>query len=191
MTDLAPSPHRADLRTTALGALAILAPLFALLLYWAFAHSGAGLPAVWAVIAAFVAAAGPAVVLAELVANAARLDVVFRFHRSRVVHAALLGFVTPVAVIHGFPTIAGTTALVGLVGGLGAGLSLGQSIAGVGALLVMVPIAALAWYPVVCLMASGIADHRRRFAVFVLLWWSVYAALALFGVWLIPLALVG
>ncbi|MCB1356139.1 MAG: hypothetical protein KDK53_06440 [Maritimibacter sp.] len=183
-------PHRADARTTARGALAIFLPLFAGLLWWAAAHSMAGLPTVWAVAAALVAAAGPAVWFAELLANATRLPVVFHFHWSRVVHAALLGFATPVAVIHGFPTVAGPTALVGLFGGLGAGLSFAESLAGILALLVVVPLAALAWYPTVCLLASGITDHRRRFAVFVLLWWSVYAALALFGIWLIPMALV-
>lgn len=190
MTVPAPLPHRADARTTALGALAIFLPLLAGLLWWAFTHAMAGLPVLWAVAAALIAAAGPAVLLAELLANATRLSVVFHFHWSRVVHAALLGFATPVAVIHGFPTLAGPTALVGLFGGLSAGLSLADSFAGVLALVVVVPFAALAWYPIVCLLASGIPDHRRRFAVFALLWWSFYGALALFGIWLIPMALV-
>lgn len=183
-------PHRADVRTTARGALVIFLPLFAGLLWWAVAHSMAGLPTFWAVAAALVAATGPAVWFAELLANASRLPVVFQFHWSRVAHAALLGFATPVAVIHGFPTLAGPTALVGLIGGLGAGLGLAESLAGVLALVVVVPLAALGWYPTVCLLASGIPDHRRRFAVFALLWWSLYAALALFGIWLIPMALV-
>ena len=190
MTDPAALPHRADRRTTALGMLAIFLPLFALFLWWGFTHRAGGLFAVWGIAAAILAAAGPAVVLAELLANVTRLHTVFHFHGSRVVHAALLGFVTPVAVINGFPTIAGTTALVGVFGGLGVGMSLGESLRGILALLVVVPIAALAWYPVVCLLASGIQDHRRRFAAFVLLWWSLYGALALFGLWLVPMWLV-
>lgn len=194
MTDPAALPHRADARTTALGALVIALPLFLVLLWWAAGHRGTGpVPGpepVWAVLAALVAAAGAAVLLAELLANATRLPAVFRFHWSRVVHAALLGFATPVAVINGVATIAGPTALVGLFGGLGAGLSLGESLAGMAALLVVIPLAAFAWYPVVCLLASGIGDHRRRFAVFVLLWWALYATLALFGVWLLPMGLV-
>ena len=190
MTVPASLPHRADARTTARGAFAIFLPLCAGLLWWAVTHSMAGLPAIWAVAAALIAAAGPAVLLAELLANVTRLPVVFQFHWSRIVHAALLGFATPVAVIHGFPTLAGPTALIGLIGGLGAGFGLAESFAGVLALIVVVPLAALAWYPTVCLLASGIPDHRRRFAVFALLWWSLYGALALFGIWLIPMALV-
>ncbi len=190
MSDPEALPHRADRRTTALGVLTIFLPLFAVFLWWTVAHSAAGLPAFWATIAAGLAAVGPAVLLAELLANVTRLHTVFHFHWSRVVHAALLGFVTPVAVINGFPTIAGTTALVGVFGGLGVGMSLGESLRGILALLVVVPLAALAWYPVVCLLASGIPDHRRRFMAFVLLWWSVYGALALFGLWLVPVWLV-
>ena len=190
MTDQAALPHRADRRTTALGVFTIFLPLFAAFIWWAFTHRAAGLPLFWAIVAAGLAAVGPAVLLAELLANITRLHTVFHFHWSRVVHALLLGFVTPVAVINGFPTIAGTTALVGVFGGLGVGLSLGESLRGILALLVVVPIAALVWYPVVCLFASGIPDHRRRFAAFVLLWWSLYGVLALFGLWLVPMWLV-
>lgn len=190
MTDFAALPHRADRRTTAHGALTIFLPLFALFLWWTLIHRAGELHPIWAIVAAILAAAGPAVVLAELLANVTRLHIVFHYHWSRVVHAVLLGFVTPVAVISGFPTLAGPTALVGLFAGLGVGMSVGESLRGMLALLVVVPIAALAWYPVVCLLASGIANHRHRFAVFVLLWWSLYGGLALFAIWLVPMWLV-
>lgn len=191
MTQPADHPHRADRRTRTLGALAIFVPLFAAFLFWAVARGGSVLAWGWTLPAAALAAIGPAVVLAELLANITRLHTVFLFHWSRVVHAGLLGFVTPVAVINGFPTLAGTTALVGIFGGLGVGMTFGQSVAGMLALLVVVPIAALIWYPVVCLLASGIHDHRRRFGVFLLLWWSVYGALALTGIWLAPMWVFG
>lgn len=190
MTDQAALPLRADRRTTALGVLAIFLPLVAVLLWWAFTRRAAELPLGWALLAAVVAAVGPALVLAELVANANRLATVFHFAWSRVIHAVLLAIVTPVAVIHGFPTLAGTTGIAGLIGGLTAGAPFGAVWREMLPFLVMVPFAALAWYPVVCLLASGIPDHRRRFAVFVQLWWSIYGWLALFGTWLMPMWLV-
>lgn len=190
MTDRPAPPHRADRRTTALGALAIFVALFAVLVFAAFTRRPGELPLGWALLAAFVAAVGPAMVLALLVANAPRLGTVFHFAWSRVLHALLLGLVTPVAVIHGFPTLAGTTGIAGLVGGIGSGAPLGAVLREMLPFLVMVPVAAAAWYPVVCLLASGIPDHRRRFAAFVQLWWSVYGWLALFGIWLVPIWLV-
>lgn len=171
-----PIPNRASPRTTALGALAIFLPLFALLLWWAYAYrvgpltDGRSAPmdgtlrGAAAVIAAALAAGGPSVGLALLLANRRRLRAMLRVRPKRIFTSLVLALITPIGVLNWFPVILGAFA-VSIVDDpwffwrfFPAGIAL----------------ATLAWYPVVSLIASGVRSHCLRFAVFALAWWSIY-----------------
>ena len=92
---------RAHPRTTALGALAILLPLFAALLWWGFHHryapgdpeilNNGSLSVVSLLVASCLVAGGPALLMALVLANHGRLRTVFRPTWGKAFTAVFLG----------------------------------------------------------------------------------------------------
>lgn len=123
---------------------------------------------------AAILALGIAVVIGLAWANRKRWRAVLRPNRGRVIGALILGFVTPVAVYSWTPWIIG-----------GIWLTLGLSSLQEGMLdvilfgLAMILGAAVPWYPVACLIVSGIHGRVMRVAVFALMFWAAYAAILL------------
>jgi len=178
--------HRVSARTTALTTLAIFIPLFGLLLWWAFEYRvvpvAAGavprigtLPPVVGVFATLFAAAWPALLVALLLANRARLRAVFRPSRRRIVGALVLSFLTPWAVISWVPWIIGGFGVLVLLEIPGASAFDPQSLLSIGAYLGALALAALVWYPAACLLVSGIRSHWLQVAGFALTFWAAYA----------------
>lgn len=170
----------ASARTTALGALTIFLPLAGVLIWWAIVHMvdpdntgsliGIGtLPARAAVLAALLAAAGPAVLTALFLAKLGRLRAIMTPTRQHVGLAMFLALLTPVATVQWLPFTSGMFMVVGLVRGP---VSAWLVVAGAFALLT------LAWYPAVSLVA-GVRHRSLRLAVFAFVWWSIYGTVLL------------
>gem|GEM_PF-1202860 len=121
-----------------------------------------------------VLAFGLAVVIGLAWANCKRWRAVLRPNRGRVIGALILGFVTPVAVYSWTPWIIGVIWLTLGLSSLQEGM-LDVILFGVAMILG----AAVPWYPVACLIVSGIHGRVMRVAVFALMFWAAYAAILL------------
>lgn len=122
---------------------------------------------------ALVLAYGVAVIAVLFWGNRRRLRRVLRWNRGRVIGAAALAFVTPIAVFDWVPWILGGLTLFVLGNPLGVGL-----------LALILAFASGFWYPVAALIVSGTRSRWLRFGLFCLMFWAGYAALVLFGgVW--------
>jgi len=119
-------------------------------------------------------ALGLAVVLGPAWANRERWRAVLRPNRGRVIGALILGFVTPVAVYSWTPWIIGGIWLTLGVASLRQGVP-DEILFG----LFMSLVAAGFWYPIACLIVSGIHGRVMRVAVFALMFWAAYAAILL------------
>lgn len=119
-------------------------------------------------------ALGLAVLIGLAVANRGRFRAVLHPNRGRVIGALVMGFVTPIAVYSWLPWIIGgmwlTLGLPALQDGNLKGFFFG---------LQMLGLAALLWYPIACLIVSGIRRRAVRVAIFALMFWAVYAAVLL------------
>jgi hypothetical protein len=101
------------------------------------------------------------------VANRSRLWVVFRLSRGRLIGSFALAIVTPFAVVNWLPFITGI-ALLNIID-----FVIQPTWDSAIPTLAFFGIAAL-WYPVSCLIVSGINSHWTRFWLFSLMFWSVY-----------------
>lgn len=117
---------------------------------------------------------GVAVVLGLAWANRHRWRVVLHPNWGRAIGAYVLAVVTPFAVFSWMPAIlGGLTVILGF-----AELSAGRPwtlLAGVFGML----LPALLWYPVSCLIVSGIKSRWVRVAVYTLMFWAAYSAVIL------------
>lgn len=184
-----PAQQRPPMVTTALGALTIFLPLFALLIWWASVHriappeGGDGLPIDgtlpgWmAVVSAALVAGGAAVVAALILANHDRLRAVLRLRRGRMGLASLLALVTPVTIVSWLPmpyAFVGYLAGSGLIFGMFASLLAAVGVLGV--ILLFWLALTLVWSVPVNLVISGVRSRLLRGAILALIWWAVYGA---------------
>ena len=184
-----PGPARAGPRGTAFGALAIFLPLCALLTWWGYTQRdvAAGVPgwqppAAALVIASILAAGGPALLLALVVDNHARLRVVFRPRGGKTLTAVGLALITPMAVVNFWPWLSGPLAVTMLLLSIEETGQLHPDLAAmVPAGLAVFVIFSLGWYGVGALLISGIRRRPLRFAGFVLCWWAIYGGVLLFA----------
>ena len=124
---------------------------------------------------ALVLAYGVAVIAVLFWVNAHRLRRVLRWNWERVIGAAALACVTPVAVFDWLPWILGGVTALLFVPKVAMGDLWGLGI---------VTLAVGLWYPVAALIVSGTRSRWLRFGLFCLMFWAGYAALVLFGgVW--------
>ncbi|MES2432313.1 MAG: hypothetical protein V4586_00630 [Pseudomonadota bacterium] len=121
---------------------------------------------------ALVLAYGVAVIGVLFCGNMHRLRRVLRWNLGRVIGAAALAFVTPVAVFDWVPWILGGVAAVLFVPKVTSG-----DLWGLGIVMLAVGL----WYPVSALIVSGTRSRWLRFGLFCLMFWAGYAALVLFG----------
>lgn len=119
-------------------------------------------------------ALGLAVLIGLAVANRGRFRAVLRPNRGRVVAALAMGFVTPIAVYSWLPWIIGGMWLMLGLPALQEGNPWGFFFG-----LLMVGLAALVWYPIACLIVSGIHHRAVRVAIFALMFWAAYSAILL------------
>lgn len=119
---------------------------------------------------------GLSVVITLATANRHRWKAVLYPNRARIIGATVLALVTPVVVFSWVPWIIG-----GLVVVLGsfALSSETQRISTVLYGLVIFVAATALWYPVACLIVSGLQSRRMRVAVFSLMFWTAYSAVIL------------
>ncbi len=102
-------------------------------------------------------------------ANRTRLWVVLRPNKGRLIGSLILTTITPFAVFNWVPWIVGVL-LLALTTLLQAPIWISA-----GAIGTFLGIAAL-WYPVSCLIVSGIKSYWMRFWLFSLMFWSSYSA---------------
>lgn len=117
---------------------------------------------------------GVAVVICLAHANRHRLYVVLHPNRGRIIGASALAFVTPWGVSSWMPYILGGAVLIFGLGGLSVGNPLGL-VFGLVAMLVPTTL----WYPVSCLIVSGIKSRWVRVAIYALMFWAGYSAIIL------------
>ncbi len=108
--------------------------------------------------------------------NRHRLDAVFRPNRGRLIGAVSLTAVTPMVIIDWLPWIPLGLAMV-------VGPSIIQKPGYVIFGMICATILSALWYPVSCLLVSGITSLKWRFGGFCLVFWACYASQVLaFGV---------
>jgi hypothetical protein len=117
---------------------------------------------------------GTALILCLAYANRNRWRAVLRPSWGRVIGAVVLLVVTPVAVFAWLPSILGFAIGIGIFVVLGEG---GWDVDLEFLALLIVPV--LIWYPVSCLIVSGVSARWVRVALFCLLFWSAYSAVIL------------
>ena len=120
---------------------------------------------------ALVLAYGVAAIAVLFWGNRHRLRRVFRWNWGRVMGAAALALVTPVAVFDWVPWILG-----GLTAMLFVPMIATGDLWGLGIMMLAVAL----WYPVSALIVSGTRSRWLRFGLFCLMFWSGYAGLVLF-----------
>lgn len=125
---------------------------------------------------AAVFAFGLALVITLAVANRHRWRAVLHPNRGRIIGAAVLAFVTPVVVFSWIPWIIG-----GLIVVLGSVVLTNnpQEYSLVLYALAILMAATALWYPVACLIVSGLASRWARVAVFCLMFWTAYSTVIL------------
>jgi hypothetical protein len=118
---------------------------------------------------------GLSVVITLAVANCRRWRVVLWQNPGRLIGAFALAFVTPLAVFSWVPWITG-----GLVFSFARSVPSEPSAANVLFLLLAIQAALMAfWYPISCLIVSGIKSRWVRFALFCAMFWTAYSAIIL------------
>ena len=134
-----------------------------------------GLPASF--VASLVFAAGLALLTAIAWLHRSRFRVVFRFSRARIIGAAILTALTPIAVFSGVPWLLLPLAIFGFsftVTG-DSGLDLRPLFAPLTALMASLVVT----FPMSCLLVAGLRSRLLRFGGFALIWWSAYAFIVL------------
>lgn len=117
---------------------------------------------------------GVGVILALARANRDRWSTVMRSSRGKVIGAVILAAVTPVVIDGWVPSIVGAWALVlGVMGVVALNLQI------IGIWLVSAAVLAAVWYPVSCLIVSGLQSRPLRVAVYCLMFWAAYSAVIL------------
>lgn len=114
---------------------------------------------------------GLSVVITLAVANRHRWRAVLRPNPGRIIGALVLVFVTPIVVFDWVSWIVGPLVLFIVDGGRG------WDEAVVFLMLLLGPL--LLWYPVSCLIVSGITDRWVRVALYCLMFWTAYSAVIL------------
>ena len=174
--DVAPSP-KPRVSPAAIGVLtAIIAAIcMAVRLWWVEPMPAPVQPKEWMALPFAVAFGfGVAVVLSLAWANRHRWRVVLYPNRGRVIGAYALACVTPFAVFDWLPAILGGWVLIFGLSDLSGGNPL-TLIFGLVAML----LPALLWYPVSCLIVSGLKSRWVRVAVYSLMFWTAYSAIIL------------
>ncbi len=163
------------LRNAALAAL----PIFIMLLVWAINTRVApidptkGIPPwgklpLWiATLASVFVALAVGMLLSLAISNFKRWRVVLHPNRGRVWGAITLSFLTPWAIFAYIPWILGPTIIAFLSA---------ESLL----VFLIFPLGILLWYPVSCLLVSGVRHRLLRVALFCLTWWGTYSALLLY-----------
>ena len=121
---------------------------------------------------------GVAVVLGLAWANRKRWRVVLYPNRGRVIGALALAFVTPFVVFSWAPWIIGGMLLFGVSNLTDNGLPQFSFEVALSVLAsILVP--TLFWYPISCLIVSGVKSRWVRVAVYSLMFWAAYSAIIL------------
>ncbi len=121
---------------------------------------------------------GVAAVLCLAWANRKRWRVVLHPNRGRIIGAVALTAVTPFAVFSWMPWIIGGRLVFGVGYLTNNGLSQ-VSFEDVLSLLALILVPTLFWYPISCLIVSGIKSRWVRVAVYTLMFWAAYSAIIL------------
>lgn len=177
---VAPTP-KPKVSLIAVGVLALLiaAACMAVRLMWIEPLPAPVQPRGWAALPfAVLFGLGVAVVLGLAWANRRRWRVVLHPNRGRVIGAVALTFVTPLMVFSWMPWILGGLLLAGL--GYLTNNGLPQfSFADALSFLASILVPTLFWYPISCLIVSGIKSRWVRVAVYSLMFWAAYSAIIL------------
>lgn len=120
---------------------------------------------------------GLSVVIALAIANRHRWRVVFWHNPGRIIGALALAFVTPVAVFSWLPSIIGGLLVVLVIGATNGELMAASKM--IFRILSWFLLAAVLWYPISCLIVSGLTSRWARVAVFSLMYLSAYSAIIL------------
>ncbi len=111
-----------------------------------------------------------AVIAGLIRANRHRMRAVLRPNLGRVLGAIVLMLITPLVVVNWLPWIIGMLAP----------FVIGQwRLAVLLPMLLLLGVPALAWYPVSCLIVSGVKRKLWRLMLFALMFWASYSALVL------------
>jgi len=97
--------------------------------------------------------------------NRHRLRAVFRPNLGRIIGAVILGFLTPIFALQWLPIIV-----------IGLAVIVASNTPWVLALTLL---PAIPWYPVSCLIISGVKSKWLRFALFSLMWWAALSTVIL------------
>jgi hypothetical protein len=119
---------------------------------------------------------GLSVVITLATANRHRWKAVLHPNRARIIGATVLAFVTPVVVFSWVPWIIGGAVVV--VGSFTLSHD-AQRISPIVYGLAIFAAATALWYPVACLIISGLRSRKLRVAVFSLMFWTAYSAVIL------------
>jgi hypothetical protein len=120
---------------------------------------------------------GLSVVITLAVANRHRWRVVLRPNRGRVIGAIALALVTPLAIFSWLPSILGGWLVVWVM--LATSKELVAALEFFIFSLTFFLLAAALWYPIACLIVSGLTSRWARVAVFSLMYLSAYSAIML------------
>jgi len=125
------------------------------------------LPLWIAVIASLLVAMALGAIFSLALSNRRRWRVVFHPNRGRIIGAVILSLLTPLQIFSYVPWILGPTFLFFI-----SAVPL--------RLIVGFLLSILLWYPVSCLLVSGVRHRLLRVALFSLTWWGSYSALLLY-----------
>ena len=125
------------------------------------------LPLWIAIIASLLASLALGVVFSLGLSNRRRWRIVFHPNRGRIIGAVILSFLTPLQIFSYVPMILGPTFLFFI-----SAVPL--------RLIVGFLLSTLMWYPVSCLLVSGVRNRLLRVALFSLTWWGSYSGLLLY-----------
>lgn len=128
-------------------------------------------------LASLVFAAGLALLTAIAWLHRGRFRVVFRFSRARIVGAAILTALTPIAVFSGVPWLLLPLVIFGFSFTISgdSGLDFRPLLTPLAALMASLFIT----FPISCLLVAGLRSRSIRFGGYALIWWSAYAFIQL------------
>jgi hypothetical protein len=117
---------------------------------------------------------GLSVVITLALANRHRWRVVLWWNAGRIIGALVLAFVTPLVVYGWLPWI------LGILAGMFGPVALAEGDFRAFLLILGISAGAVAlWYPISCLIVSGLTSRWTRVAVFCLMFWTAYSAIIL------------
>ena len=125
------------------------------------------LPLSIAIIASLLVSLALGTIFSLGLSNRKRWRIVFHPNRGRIFGAVILSFLTPLQIFSYVPMILGPTFLFFI-----SAVPL--------RLIVGFLLSTLMWYPVSCLLVSGVRNRLLRVALFSLMWWGSYSGLLLY-----------